>query len=396
MSSSLISRSPDLLRLRNEGFNLEVRSGHLLVHEIPYVNAERQVLHGVLVIRLDLTADIAVTPGDHTAYFTGQCPCDAKGQPLNNIINNSQHQQLGPDLSVDHYFSAKPRSGCYSNYYEKLTVYSNLLCGHAQAIDPEATPRTFAPILSDPLESIFAYVDTASARAQIVVPTERLKHQKVAIVGLGGTGAYVLDLVSKTPISAIHLYDGDVLQQHNAFRYPGAVNFEILKSSPHKVSYLHDVYKEIHLGITPHPEMITQENAQELHNYDFVFVCVDSGHARRLISQALRGGRTTMIDVGMGVHLNANQEIFAVCRVSMIDPECPDEAEKTLPMSDADDGNLYSTNTQVGDLNCLNAFMAVEAWKKQSGFYAKSASSFMTTYTTPSSSMAAIEVGTCE
>lgn len=37
MQSALISRSPDLLRLRDEGYEVEVRSGHLLVHNVPYV-----------------------------------------------------------------------------------------------------------------------------------------------------------------------------------------------------------------------------------------------------------------------------------------------------------------------------------------------------------------------
>ncbi len=40
MSSSLTARSPDLLRLRNEGFHLEVQDGYLLVHDAPYVNSD--------------------------------------------------------------------------------------------------------------------------------------------------------------------------------------------------------------------------------------------------------------------------------------------------------------------------------------------------------------------
>src|SRR5581483_356266 len=36
MSRQLISRSPDLQRLENEGYNLEIRSGYLLVRDVPY------------------------------------------------------------------------------------------------------------------------------------------------------------------------------------------------------------------------------------------------------------------------------------------------------------------------------------------------------------------------
>jgi biotin operon repressor len=38
MSLQLISRSPDLKQLRDEGYEIEVNGGHLVVHQIPYVN----------------------------------------------------------------------------------------------------------------------------------------------------------------------------------------------------------------------------------------------------------------------------------------------------------------------------------------------------------------------
>src|SRR5690242_19173715 len=36
VSQQLISLSPDLKRLRDEGYNLEIRGGHLLVKDVPY------------------------------------------------------------------------------------------------------------------------------------------------------------------------------------------------------------------------------------------------------------------------------------------------------------------------------------------------------------------------
>ena len=36
MSPKRISRSPDLQRLWSEGFDIEIRSGHLLVKNVPY------------------------------------------------------------------------------------------------------------------------------------------------------------------------------------------------------------------------------------------------------------------------------------------------------------------------------------------------------------------------
>jgi hypothetical protein len=77
MSHQLINRSPQLLRLRNEGYNLRVNGAFLLVNDIPYVNARREIQRGVLIFQLDLTADVAMVPPDHTAYFSGDTPCDS-------------------------------------------------------------------------------------------------------------------------------------------------------------------------------------------------------------------------------------------------------------------------------------------------------------------------------
>ena len=78
---------------------------------------------------------------------------------------------------------------------------------------------------------------SASSRAGIVEFAKRLEQERIAIVGLGGTGSYVLDLLAKTRIGEIHLFDGDDLLSHNAFRSPGAVSVEELNTRPKKVDY---------------------------------------------------------------------------------------------------------------------------------------------------------------
>ena len=77
--------------------------------------------------------------------------------------------------------------------------------------------------------------------------------KKIAIIGLGGTGSYVLDLVAKTPVKEIHLFDGDTFLQHNAFRSPGAPSGEELRAKLPKVTYLKNAYGKMHTGIVAHP-----------------------------------------------------------------------------------------------------------------------------------------------
>ena len=93
----------------------------------------------------------------------------------------------------------------------------------------------------------------------------------------------MLDQVAKTPVSEIHLYDGDVFCQHNAFRAPGAPYKAILEESRKKSDYFAEVYGHMHSAVVSHPVFITEENIEELKNLDFVFLCMDTGEHKRVI-----------------------------------------------------------------------------------------------------------------
>src|SRR5262249_37842659 len=82
------------------------------------------------------------------------------------------------------------------------------------AIDPTATAKTFPVIRAEAHESALHYIDTASSRAKITALSAKLELQKIAIVGLDGTGSYVLDLIAKTPLLEIHMFNGDAFSQH--------------------------------------------------------------------------------------------------------------------------------------------------------------------------------------
>ena len=137
MSPEQISRREDLRRLVEEGYELEVRSGYLVLHRVPYVTSERTVKYGQLVCPLTETGP----PPDHTMYFAGEYPCDDTGAPIEALRNNSNRQELAEGLWVDHYFSAKPVGGTYQDYYRKLTHYAQVIGRCASRIDPSAVVR---------------------------------------------------------------------------------------------------------------------------------------------------------------------------------------------------------------------------------------------------------------
>jgi hypothetical protein len=129
------------------------------------------------------------------------------------------------------------------------------LASQAASVEPGASARVNRveePASED--KSPFNYLDTASSRAEINVASAKLALDAIAIVGLGGTGSYVLDLVAKTPVAQIHLIDGDVFNTHNAFRAPGAPSIEELREQRYKVEHFKSIYSNMHNGVVAHPE----------------------------------------------------------------------------------------------------------------------------------------------
>ena len=57
MSKSTTKASADLQRLLNEGYELGIREGYLLIHHVPYVTPERRVEFGSLISTLQLAGD---------------------------------------------------------------------------------------------------------------------------------------------------------------------------------------------------------------------------------------------------------------------------------------------------------------------------------------------------
>lgn len=369
MSQQLISRSPDLKCLRDEGFDIEVRAGYLLVKAVPYVTRERETKRGILVTSLAIAGDRTAAPDTHVAMFAGEYPCDDAGVELNQIRNQSGRQQLADDLAIDHMFSSKPVGGrAYSDYYEKMTTYIAIIASPAQAIDSNLTARTYPVVVPDEDESVFNYIDTATSRAGIGIANDKLAGGKVAIVGVGGTGSYVLDLIAKTPIREIHLFDGDDFLSHNAFRAPGAASIEDLSARPKKVGHLWSVYSHMRRGIVAHEYNIDGSNVEELQEMDFVFLCIDSGESKRIIVEGLEAFGTAFVDVGMGLEL-VEDSLRGAVRVTLSTPDHRDHYRRRVSLAESGIEEEYGTNIQVADLNALNAALAVVMWKKLLGFY---------------------------
>lgn len=378
MSHRVIDRSPDIKRLRDEKYEVEVKGALLLVHNVPYVNSSKEVRYGTLVSTLNLADDVASYAGDHVVMFTGSQPCNADGTIITQIQHSDQRQDLGQGIIVERSFSNKPASG-YRDYFEKMSRYVRILSDAARAIDRTVTAQTGNLIPGSQEESVFLYFDSATSRANIGALTEKFHGQRLAIVGLGGTGAFLLDGVAKTPVAEINLFDDDIFFQHNAFRSPGAASSTDLQAKPKKVNYYAELYGRMRRGVIPHECYVTRANLAVLRGMDFVFLCIDKSEVKKDMIPFLEAEGIPFIDCGLGVKETAGR-LGGVIRVTASTPDEREIARARIPSMD-DEDDAYDTNIQIAELNALNATMAIIKWKKIIGFYHDSKRDYHVTYT---------------
>lgn len=374
MSQRLVSLNPDLSRLRADGLDVSIgQSKHLFIRDVPYVNAAKEVKRGIIGSVLDLAGESTVPPNEHVVFFVGDPPCDEHGASLPGVSANA-NRALGEELIPNHQISRKPTTGPnpgkYADYYDKIKTYIAIICNPAQAIDRTATAYTHPVVVpEDEEDSVFNYLDTAATKAGIVLANRKLEQPKIAIVGTGGTGAYVLDYVAKTPVGEIHLFDRDMFLNHNAFRCPGAPSLEDVGRKQQKVDYLAAVYSRMRKKIIAHNCYIDDTTVEKLKEMSFVFVCIDKGTGKRLIVERLEKWGIPFIDVGMGIQIGEDNTLGGIVTVTTSTAAKRDHFRTRTAFSDGEAANEYSNNVHLAELNGLNAAFAVIKWKKLFGYY---------------------------
>lgn len=369
MSRRPIDRSPKLKQLRDEGYDIDVVTGYLLVRDVPYVNSKREVKRGVLISALEVNNDVALPPHDHQVKWFGELPCNEDGTPIQGLGSSEQSVKVA-DMEAKWNFSCKPKpADRYRDFHHKIEHYVAKISGPAQAIDPTVTAQTFKPYTPHEGDSVFRYEDTASSRADITAINDKLKPLRVGIVGLGGTGSYVLDYLTKTPVREIHLFDADVFLQHNAFRAPGAASGAELDEKLTKVAFHARTYGKMRDGIVPHPVSMGPETLHLLESLDFVFLCMEGAGKKPIVSR-LEDLGIAFVDVGMGITVHG-ESLRGQIRTTTSTPSKRQHVHEKnrIAFKTADDVNEYDKNIQVAELNALNAAIAVIKFKKIHGFY---------------------------
>jgi len=227
MFLELANHNEDLKQLLEKGYAITEDHGFLVVRDIPYLDNQAGCQTGAIVTSICDVDGKKVKPHDHQIFFAGSYPCEMDGTPIRGLGGGPTNLALtsSPDVVVQRSFSNKLTTANgtlrdYQNFFEKIENYVTIISGPAKE-KCGATPYTFRLVEETPVKSVFKFRDTLTSRAQIVDLSAKFADDVVAVIGLGGTGSYVFDLLVKTPVKEIRGFDFDDFHVHTAYRSPG-------------------------------------------------------------------------------------------------------------------------------------------------------------------------------
>ena len=346
----------DILRQSAEarGWQIEVSKNRISLSEVPYRQESGDA--GLCRISVD-TQDDGLTMkapehsgnAHHAATLTGVSGArayQANGEPVGNV--------LWSDGTNECVISIMPDSGDYVDAWHALVVYATSVTGPAGRAEREQVERLFEFNIEGE-----NYRDMKEWR-------DRAGGQKIAIVGLGGVGLWILDLMSKTYVSEIRIWDGDEIEGRNLLRAPGWASKDAIGTN--KAEYFGQHYQRFRKGISIHPEYWQPgEHANVFDEMDFVFMAVDKADVRAALCETLEQRGIPFVDVGMGVELHQGR-VRGSCQV-FYSGEDPGRWRVGIPTAEGTEGAKAYYDLQLADLGALNAALAVGMWRRHTEQY---------------------------
>jgi hypothetical protein len=375
MFHQLVSRNDDIRRLVEKGYAVGFdRNHYLVIRDIPYLDQELKLQFGAIVSKFVDAGQDRIVQQNHEIFFAGAVPYGLNDQPIPNLAGGPTTLALSvedsKDIVVQRSFSYKLMVGenkrDYVDFFEKIETYVAAISG--PAIERHGvSPLTWRIVEGGESSSPFLVRDTLTSLAEIGDLAAKFKDDVVALIGAGGTGAYLLDFLVKTPVKEIRAFDRDLFYVHNAFRSPGRLDLEELGKP--KAEVYEARYANFRKGLTVTPQFFDGSCIDQLEGVTFAFVCVDKGSSRAGIFDVLIAKGIPFIDVGMGLDRRRGS-LNGMIRTTYFSPEdARERRDKGLAeLADMPD-NEYRTNIQIGELNALNACLAIIKFKQLRGFY---------------------------
>ncbi len=154
------------------------------------------------------------------------------------------------------------------------------------------------------------------SRSEMLIGAEAvalLEKKRVAVFGVGGVGGYVAEMLARSGVGSIDLFDSDEVSQSNRNRQIIALASTTGKP---KVDVMAERIKDINpeARVSAHQMFYTPENADgvDLTQYDYVADCIDTVTSKiELIVRATDGGIPIISAMGAGNKLDPTKMAVA-------------------------------------------------------------------------------------
>ena len=366
------------------GFDVRIESDVVRAIGVPCLLAGKVVGNCTIEKSRDSASgkpDSRIGDAVHAVRVTIQGEADgrvyhADGTPIGNPVNSDG--KTWTNISIHKGSQSSPEedesASAVVHRYAKQIVGAVSAAGYTEpaalaSLDPSHISNTF------------------EARAAIAPVQDRIRGQRIAIIGLGGTGAYLLDLISKTPVSEIHLLDSDRVDWHTLSRAPGAPTAEeielIRAGSLLKFDYYHSKYAAFPPCIHPHPFQVDGPSTFAAfladHPIDYAFVCIDQfteGDSARqdAVYCAVMEAGIPFIDSSVSIMLE-DCAVRGAVTTSAYDAGS-DAWKNAIPNARLEGAAPGYRNVQLPEVNAAAATFAVMEWRRRTGQYVSETPSF--------------------
>ncbi len=272
---------------------------------------------------------------------------DRSGKELTNGVIGRVHSSL--------VLSIKLKGREYEDAWEALNnyvtqIYARFLGGFASRGEAVPRPYTF-DVLGDQL------LEAVEWRGLVA-------QERVAIVGLGGVGAWIADFVVKADPQEVHGWDYDCIEPKNILRMPGGLDPNVWIGRP-KADWFQETYSLIHTNVHGHNVKVLPENVQEvIEKTTFAFVAVDHADDRMMVCDTLANAGIPFVVVGLSpVRKDKRVKVSMRIVTAHVGVSSWREAIPQVGQAGQDDyGSL-----DLPDVYSMAAGWAMQSWRKMRG-----------------------------
>ena len=286
----------------------------------------------------------------HTANIRGLSNgrlYDRSGKELTAGVIGRSHSSL--------VLSIKLRERDYEDAWEALNnyvkqIYALFLGGSVSAKEAAPRPYTF-DVLGDQLPEAVAWRGL-------------LAQECVAIVGLGGVGAWIADFVVKADPRQVDGWDYDCIESKNILRMPGGLDPNVWIGRP-KAEWFQETYSLIHTRVHGHNVKVLRDRVQEvIERTTFAFVAVDDADDRIMVCDALANAGIPFVAVGLSpVRKDKRVKVSMRIVTAHVGVSSWREAIPQVGQAGQDDyGSL-----DLPDVYSMAAGWAIQSWRKMRG-----------------------------